>query len=106
MTDLRNGTSAAEPTSVLIVFRLYITGNTVNSQSAQNNLTALCQKHWPGRHEIEIVDILQDPLRALNDNIIVTPTLLKLAPQPTVKVIGDLNGEKNLLIALWLDGAT
>lgn len=87
----------------VITFRLYVADNTPNSATALSNLTALCLKYWPGRYQIEIIDVLKEPLLGLNDHIVVIPTLLKVSPPPMVKVIGDLRDEKKLLIAMWLE---
>jgi circadian clock protein KaiB len=43
---------------------------------------------------------MTEPLRAALDRIIVTPTLIKLAPGPERRVIGDLSDAAQLLIAL------
>ena len=63
-------------------FRLYIAGDASNSAQALANLTALCREHLPDRHDIEVVDVYQEPKRALADGIFMTPTLVKLAPFP------------------------
>lgn len=39
-------------------------------------------------------------MRALTDGIIVSPTLLKLAPQPLARVIGDLSDTARVLLTL------
>jgi circadian clock protein KaiB len=83
-------------------FRMYITGNSANSTQAVLNLNALCHEHLPERHQIEIVDVLLDPKRALADGILLTPTLLKLSPPPSRKIIGNLSQSQNVLQALEL----
>ena len=65
--------------------RLYVAGNTQNSALAAANLNALCRAHLPGRYDIEIVDVFREPERALADGILMTPTLIKLAPLPARK---------------------
>lgn len=79
--------------------RLYIAGNAPNSVRAVTNLRAICGAHFTGKHELEIVDMLAWPLRALADRIIVTPTLLKLS-KPAGRLIGDLSDVKQVLFAL------
>jgi circadian clock protein KaiB len=80
--------------------RLYVAGNAPNSLRAMANTKALCDEHFASRYELEIVDLMKDPLRALADGIIVTPTLLKLLPLPTQRVIGTLNDTSQVLLAL------
>ncbi len=83
-----------------LVLRLYIAGAAPNSLRAVENLRAMCEAHFPGRCSLEIVDVLKEPLRALSDDILVTPTLVKLAPGGRTRVIGDLSDERKVLSAL------
>jgi PAS domain S-box-containing protein len=69
-------------------FRLYISGSTVNSLQAVGNLNQFCREQLAGRHDIEIVDVLKEPLRALDDGVLMTPTLVKMAPSPTRRIVG------------------
>jgi len=84
-------------------FRLYVAGDALNSAQALANLDALCRTHLPGRHEIDVVDVFQDPKRALADGIFMTPTLVKLAPSPARKIVGTLSQLQPLLQALGLE---
>jgi circadian clock protein KaiB len=72
-------------------FRLYIAGQSANSTQAIMNLEAICREWLPGRHEIEIVDLLREPKRALEERVFMTPTLIKLTPPPMRRIIGNLN---------------
>ena len=84
-----------------LILRLYIAGAAPNSlRAVVENLKALCAAHFEGRCSLEIVDVLKEPLRALNDDILVTPTLVKLSPGVRTRVIGDLSDERKLIAAL------
>jgi circadian clock protein KaiB len=83
--------------------RLYIAGNAPNSVRAVANARAICDEHFPSGHELEIVDLLVYPQRALADGIIVTPTLLRLLPLPVQRVIGSLNDRTQVLLALGIE---
>jgi circadian clock protein KaiB len=89
----------------VFVFRLYITGATPNSLLAVANLTQLCETHLPGRHEIEIVDVLQNPKRALSESIFMTPTLVTDAPYPGHRIVGTLSNTEPILQILGLGAA-
>jgi circadian clock protein KaiB len=80
--------------------RLYVAGHAPNSVRAVANVRAICDEHFASGHELEIVDLLQNPKRALADGIIVTPTLLKLLPLPVQRVIGSLSDTNQVLLAL------
>lgn len=87
-------------TNSVLQLRLYVAGDAPNSITAIANITAICRQHFASAHEIEIVDLLTDPARALGDSIIVTPTLLKLGPLPEQRVIGSLSDAKQVLLIL------
>jgi circadian clock protein KaiB len=80
--------------------RLYVAGNAPNSVRAIANAKAICDEHFAAAHDLEIVDMLEQPGRALADGIIVTPTLLKLMPLPVQRVIGNLSDKDQVLLAL------
>jgi len=84
------------------VFRLYLASGAPNSVRALANLYAICRKHFPESHRIEVIDVLKEPLRALSEAILVTPTLVKVSPAPEQQIIGNLSEENEVLRALGL----
>ena len=86
-----------------IQFRLYVANETLISAQAMANLASICQEYLPNGHEIEVVDILREPLRALAEGILVTPTLVRLSP-PARHIVGDLSDRAIVLRALGLEG--
>jgi circadian clock protein KaiB len=83
-----------------IVLRLYVAGHAPNSLRAIANARTICDEHFAAAHKLEIVDLLENPRRALADGIIVTPTLLKVMPLPVQRVIGNLSDTKQVLQTL------
>lgn len=83
-------------------FQLYIAGDTPNSAHALANLTDLCERELEGRHEIEVVDVFREPDRALAERILMTPTLLKLAPAPVQRIVGTLADLRMVVLALGI----
>ena len=63
-------------------------------------LLARGHPHFFAAHDLEIVDLLTHPGRALDDGISVTPTLLKLSPLPVQRMVGDLNDRNQVLLTL------
>jgi len=86
-------------------FRLYVAGDTPNSALAIANLTAFCRAELADRHAIEIVNVFQQPRRALADNILMTPTLVKLSPGPVRRIVGTLSQTPPIFEALGLGAA-
>lgn len=85
-----------------LLLRLYIAGASPSSGRALSNLRAFCQKHFGGCPEVEVVDVVKDAKQALADGVIVTPTLVRLAPAPPQKIVGDLSDEARLRAAFEL----
>jgi circadian clock protein KaiB len=99
-TAERADVPAVRAKSAALRLRLYIAGNAPNSLRAIANAKAICTEHFASDHDLEIVDLLEHPRRALADGIIVTPTLLKLLPLPVQRVIGNLDDTSQVLLAL------
>jgi circadian clock protein KaiB len=96
----RSNVATLHTTPPRLRLRLYIAGHAPNSVRATANCRAICDEHFASGHELEIVDSLAHPTRALADGIIVTPTLLKLLPLPVQRVIGDLSDTNQVLQTL------
>jgi len=82
-------------------FRLFIAGDEVNSIRAKTNLFHLAQTYLSDRHEIIVVDVMEDYQAALDFNIMAVPTLLVENPFERV-IVGSLSDEKAVLDTLGL----
>lgn len=100
----RAGKSNAIPAefSTVVVLRLYIAGGAPNSVQAIANLEAICAEYLKDGHRLEIVDVLENPQRAMAEGVLVTPSLTKLSPQPVAQVVGNLSDKVRVLFALGL----
>jgi circadian clock protein KaiB len=83
-------------------FCLYVAGDSPKSTEALANLTALCECHLVGRYHIQVIDVFQDPDSALKNGIVLTPTLIKSAPEPVRRIVGTLRDSAPLLRAFGL----
>jgi circadian clock protein KaiB len=97
-SGLPDGSSNA----VVTVFRLYVADETAASLQALSNLHTIGMDHLNGQYQVELVDILNEPLRALSEGIIVTPTLVRVSPLPTRQIVGDLHDMEAVLQTLGL----
>jgi len=82
--------------------RLYTAGQTPKSLAAIKNLKRVCEEHFAGRYQIEIVDLLKNPRLAKDDQIVAIPTLVRKLPEPVRKIIGDLSDTERTLVGLQL----
>jgi circadian clock protein KaiB len=99
----KNKASSPEVETV-VVLRLYVSGNAPNSVRAIANLEAICQQHLKHGYKLEIVDVFEQPLRALADGVLVTPSLAKVSPAPVANVVGNLSDKRNVLLMLGVEG--
>jgi circadian clock protein KaiB len=80
-----------------------VAGDSPDSTIAIANLRALFPKGEGDPVEIEIVDVKREPARAARDRIMVTPTLLKVSPSPTCRILGNLRNHDALLRLLGVE---
>jgi len=100
---MKSNRSAPGPVvTTVMVMRLYIANNAPNSVRAIANLEAICKEHLKDNFKIEIIDVLEYPLRALADGILVTPSLAKMSPSPASRIVGNLSDKRSVLHALGI----
>jgi circadian clock protein KaiB len=97
--DAAQSATSAEETWEL---RLYVVGRSPTCACAIANLQRACQEYMPGRYHIELIDLLENPRRAAEDQIVAVPTLVKKLPPPIRKIVGDLSDTERLLVGLEL----
>jgi circadian clock protein KaiB len=84
------------------ILKLFVTGMLPNSAHAIINIKAICSKYLKDRHELEIIDIYQQPSLAFSEDIIAVPLLIKKAPLPEERLLGDLSDVEMVLRAIDL----
>ena len=84
------------------VLKLYVTGATRASSRAIERVRALCEERLRGRYELEVIDIYQLPALARGDQIVATPTLVRVLPEPLRKSIGNLASMEKVLFGMDL----
>lgn len=103
MENKTSGTGAVTSATECFNFKLYVAGQTPKSLTAITNLKAVCEKHLPGTYTIEIVDIAQNPERAIEDQIMALPTLVRRLPEPIKRMIGTLSDVEKVLVGLDIE---
>jgi len=82
--------------------RLFITGSTPRSTRAIRNMQRICEENLKGQYDLEIIDVYQNPEATRDLQIIATPTLVKILPEPLRRIIGDLSDKERVLAGLDL----
>jgi circadian clock protein KaiB len=99
MTDALDDCSAV-PDGKLWELRLYVAGKSPKCVLAFANLKKFCEEHLDGQYRIEVVDLLENPRMAAQDQIVAIPTLVRKLPEPIRKIIGDLANTDRVLVGL------
>jgi len=84
------------------ILKLYIMGQTANSQTAIKNLNDILEKEFKDLYILEVIDVLKNPQAASEDKILATPTLIKVSSVPARRIIGDLSDREKVLSGLGL----
>jgi len=84
------------------ILKLYVAGHTAKAIAAFANLKTICEAELKGRYEIEVIDLLENPKLARENQIVALPTLVRKLPPPLRKVIGDLSDTERVLVGLKL----
>ena len=84
-----------------VSLRLFVAGrSTPRSTRALDRLRAVLAEHRPDA-DLEVIDVLERPDLADHHRILATPTLVRLAPEPPARIIGDLASADRLLEYLF-----
>jgi circadian clock protein KaiB len=102
LADAAEYGTATEPVVSTWELRLYVTGQSPKCLRAADNLRRVCEQHLAGQYNIEVVDLLQNPQLAAEDQILAVPTLVRRLPPPIRKIVGDLSDVDRLLVGLQL----
>jgi circadian clock protein KaiB len=84
------------------MLRLYVAGQSPRSLRALANIRKICLDFLPGRYDLEVIDLYQQPELAQDAQIVALPTLVKQLPEPHRMLIGDLSNTGDVLRELDL----
>ncbi len=82
--------------------RLYVTGMSLRSTKAIENVKKICDENLKGRYELEVIDVLQQPEYVKKEQLLAAPTLIKKLPLPLRRLIGDMSNKDRVLVGLDL----
>ena len=62
----------------------------------------ICEENLHGRYDLEVIDVYEHPDATRELQIVATPTLVKILPEPLRRIIGDLSDQERVLAGLNL----
>ncbi|MCD6385689.1 circadian clock protein KaiB [Candidatus Sumerlaeota bacterium] len=83
--------------------KLFIAGDEPNSREAKKRINRLCETRLKGRCELEIIDVMNGYQKALENNVLVTPTLIISGTSTPIMIVGSLSDMGKVLEALGLE---
>lgn len=84
------------------VLRLFVAGMNPKSVQAIDNIKRICETHLPGRYELVVIDVYQQPILAKEGQIVAAPTLIKELPPPLRKLVGSMSDTERVLVGMNL----
>jgi circadian clock protein KaiB len=88
------------PADERYLLRLYVSGVTERSRRSILNINSICKENLQGQYDLEVIDVHQKPSLAVDEQIVATPTLIKMLPLPLRRIIGDLSDRDGVLFGL------
>ena len=85
------------------VFKLFVAGDEPHSSQAKANIKSLCETYLNGRHQIDIIDVFTCYDLAIENNIFLSPALIKESPGPRTVIFGNLSDTEEVVKALGLE---
>jgi circadian clock protein KaiB len=98
--DLESLEAAAKAAAASVYeLHLVISGSGHHSATALSNVRRFCEEHLRGRYTLALTDLGKDPRKARELEIFATPTLIREAPVPVQRFIGNMSRLERLLVA-------
>ncbi len=83
-------------------FRLFVSGATPRSATAIASVRRICEQYLPGKYDLEVVDVYQQPEQTREAQIVAVPTLIKALPFPSQRFVGDMSDAERIVVGLKL----
>jgi len=91
-----SGKRTGGPADAPQAFRLYVSMTSPISVRAVANARSFLEAYLPGRHRLEVLNIAEHLDAARADQVVASPTLIRTAPLPLRRFIGDLSDVERL----------
>jgi circadian clock protein KaiB len=79
---------------------LFVSGASESSARAVAHVREICDEHLNGRHNLNVVDLNQEPGLAGQHHVLATPTLIRDHPLPSRVLVGDMSDHERILAGL------
>jgi circadian clock protein KaiB len=87
-----------DPTKLTL--KLYVTGMSAKSMEAIKNIKQLCDTYVKDNFDLEIIDLYKNPEAAQTNQVVFSPSLVKVFPLPRKTLIGNFSDENKVIQSL------
>jgi len=87
-----------------VFLKLFVAGKTARSRKTIDSIKNAFEARLAENGTLEIIDVLDEPKQAQEEQVLVTPTLIRLIPTPVRRLIGDFSDGNKALDLLILGG--
>ena len=99
---MKNNKGVTLITKNKLILKLYVSGMSEKSMVAIENIKRLCDEHLRDAFELEIVDLYKNPEVASAQQIVFSPSLIKLLPLPKKTLIGTFSDAEKVIKGLGI----
>ena len=79
------------------VLRLYISSSNSSAEKALSNIHKLLEEGLGSPYTLKVIDIAKNPEQAVMQQIVATPTLIRVSPKPVRRIVGQLDDIPRIL---------
>ena len=79
------------------ILHLYISSNDSSAESTLSSIHQILEEGLTSPYTLKIIDIAKNPEQAVAHQILITPTLIRISPKPTKRIIGQLHDIERIL---------
>jgi len=96
-------TASAGNADTPYILQLFISDTSETSVQAEKAVREISEVFLKGKYKIEIVDVQKNPEIALENQILITPTLIEIDPPPPIRIVGSMVDLDKTLSALRIE---
>ena len=79
------------------VFRLFISSENASTEQTLSSIHQLLEQGLGSPYTLKVIDVNKNPQQAVIERIVVIPTLVRVAPKPVRRIVGQLNDIERVL---------
>ena len=96
-SDVNFSVPAISDNSSSYVLRLFIKGDCATAEKTLSSIHQILEQGLGSPYTLKVIDINKNPQQAVDNHIYVTPTLVRVSPKPTRRIVGQFDDIQRIL---------